>query len=365
MADLDVLVGYAPRSQIMALPSATLTKLLAEPLHLTETAVVVRSPLERALAETLHIVQTAAPVAQLINPGSPTFFDDFNYAVARGSSAAGTTFNSQGGWAQTKCNGNADNAVGQEGGGLYLYTVTSIPDLSLAWPNGVARALCIECPVGVASQTDSYLQLGGGANYIPGNVWFQWWQLTAATATQPSQIHTRNKWLYPTQDTYPSNSNRWMLQIGNHSSNPFNVAPYGNPSDGEQFLVIRDHFVGTPLYALADSGDEDKLGHTTISEYLVPNRWNLIKIHFNTSTASNNSFEAWIKAYGGSFVKVAEWIGGTTPNFTWTQADSGGGHSQLRIPTTIPGNNVATFYPQWTYLQDFAMATSEAALPTY
>ena len=62
MADLDVLeVGDAPRSQIMGLPAATLTRLLAEPLRLSETAVVIRSPLERALAETLHVVQTAAP----------------------------------------------------------------------------------------------------------------------------------------------------------------------------------------------------------------------------------------------------------------------------------------------------------------
>jgi hypothetical protein len=112
-------------------------------------------------------------------------------------------------------------------------------------------------------------------------------------------------------------------------------------------------------YQLAPDYNQFKLGQTNVGENLTPNRWTLVKIHIDTSTTSG-SYEAWLKPLGGSWVKVAEWIDGVTPDFSWIiPADDVGGHRVLRMPTTI--NDVDS----WIYLDDFAMATSEADLPVY
>jgi hypothetical protein len=59
-------------------------------------------------------------------------------------------------------------------------------------------------------------------------------------------------------------------------------------------------------------------------------------------------------------VKVAEWIDGNTPYFSWDIPSDGiGGHRVFRIPTTMDD------FDSWIYLDDFAMATSEADLPVY
>jgi hypothetical protein len=102
-----------------------------------------------------------------------------------------------------------------------------------------------------------------------------------------------------------------------------------------------------------------KIGQTDLSENLTPNRWTLVKIHYDTSDTSG-TFEAWMKPLNGSWVKVAEWIDGVTSDFSWTiPADEVGGHRVFRMPTTIDDVD------SWIYLDDFAMATLEANLPGY
>ena len=73
-----------------------------------------------------------------------------------------------------------------------------------------------------------------------------------------------------------------------------------------------------------------------ITEWMRPNRWTLVKMHFNTTSTTGNSWEMWLRPYGGTWLKVAEWIGGVTPGFTWDiPAGSVGGHRVLRMPTTV------------------------------
>jgi hypothetical protein len=296
----------------------------------------------------------------LTSRGHPLVFDDFDYRVDREDTGAEAAFVTQGPWSVAKSQQDSPKAGGR------LYTVSSIPDLQLPWPNGNARALCLET-LAVDQQSDFYLQIGDGLtrNEIPGDVWFQWWHLSAATASQPSRIHARNKWLYPSNDGYGSHTNRWLIELGAFNYNPTMDAPHGDPSDGQQFISMRDAMAGTVKYAAADPSNQTKLGQVTTSAYIVPNQWNLVKIHIDTSSASSNVFEAWVRQYGKEWTKVAEWIGGTTRNFTWAQDDDGGGHSVLRWPTTIPGNYPGSNYDQWHYVQDFAMARTEEDLPTY
>ena len=80
-----------------------------------------------------------------------------------------------------------------------------------------------------------------------------------------------------------------------------------------------------------------KLGHTSLDEHIAANRWQLMKLHMDTSTTSGK-FEAWLRPLGGKTVKVAEWIDGVTPDFAWKiPVDKVGGYKVFRIPTTIGG----------------------------
>jgi len=95
------------------------------------------------------------------------------------------------------------------------------------------------------------------------------------------------------------------------------------------------------------------------TEWVKRNRWTLVKMHFNTTRTSGNSWEAWVRPYGGAWTKVSEWIGGQTPGFTWDiPSASVGGHRVLRMPSTVNGN-------YWMYMDDFVIATSEEDLPNY
>ena len=96
-----------------------------------------------------------------------------------------------------------------------------------------------------------------------------------------------------------------------------------------------------------------------------PNRWTLVKMHFNTTNTTGNSWEMWLKPYGGGWTKVSEFIGGRTPNFSWNiPSASVGGHRVLRMPTTV-GGPTSQWYDYWMYMDDFVMATTEGDLPVY
>jgi hypothetical protein len=94
---------------------------------------------------------------------------------------------------------------------------------------------------------------------------------------------------------------------------------------------------------------------------LTPNRWTLMKIHFDTSTPSG-VYEMWIRTVNGPWVKVVEWIDCVTPGFTWhIQPAHIGGHRGFAMPTTMGADDPASpRWGSWVYLDDFAMARSEA-----
>ncbi len=231
------------------------------------------------------------------------------------------------------------------------------------------RVLKMELSTPQSGGSDFYLQFGdsevaGNENRIPANVWFQFWHFTNNSGDEQSRVHNRHKFIYPCSDPYGCQTNRWRLSLTALTYNPLNQQPFGNPSsNGAAYLVTRDHSIGTANYSLAGAGDESKLGQFNTTEYLQANRWQLVKIHFDTSNTASGVFEAWIKPLGSTnFTKVAEWIGGVTPNFTWT-FPAAGGHRAFRMPTTIGWDNGVG--PVWYYMDDFAMATSEADLPVY
>jgi hypothetical protein len=220
-------------------------------------------------------------------------------------------------------------------------------------------------------QTDFYLEYGDGENAaynnaVPGNVWFQFWIYVNHYGSQRSRFDARNKFIYACNTAYPCHSHKWMLSLGSLSTEPF-WENLGTPSQGDAFLNNGVNMeVATVTNTRAGADNEWKLGQTNTSQRITANRWTLVKIHLDTSTQSGR-YEAWMRPLGGSWTKVVEWIDGVTPGFTWKiNADQVGGHRTFRMPTTIGrAKKSAQNYDAWIYLDDFAMARSEAGLPQY
>jgi hypothetical protein len=298
------------------------------------------------------------------------FFDNFEYAVGRNDSNAETLFQQHGLW-----NGAKTEQSNQPGANGFLYTSTSIPGYSGAFPGGASsRVLVMEAlPNSQGFQTDFYLEYGNGEssaynNAVPGNVWFQFWVYVNHYGSQLSYFD-EGKFIYACNTAYPCHSHKWMLSLGSQSTEPF-WQSLGSPTDGSAFLnnginTTYDN-VSVVTNTGADAGNEWKLGQTNTSQRITANRWTLVKIHLDTSTQSGR-YEAWMRPIGGSWTKVVEWIDGVTPGFTWrVSASHVGGHRTFRMPSTIGrASESAQNYDVWIYMDDFAMARSEAGLPLY
>jgi PKD repeat protein len=303
--------------------------------------------------------------SSVIVPAGVTFFDDFEYTIDRDSASDPTgtnnAFVNTGGWTRAK----AVNITGSHNG--YIYTIDEIPGYSGSFPGrDSTNVLALEAlPGSMGSQTDFFLQYGevGNPDSVPANVWFQFWIYPnyyddpADLSDQLSTFDGRFKFIYPCKTFYPCSERNlhWLNTLGFTTGEPF----WGNDDNRELFMTTVDPFNTYIDYQLAPPENRFKLGQTDISVNITPNRWTLVKIHYDTSTTSG-SYEAWMKPLNGSWVKVAEWIDGVTSDFSWTIPLSDvGGHHVFRMPTTIDD------FDSWIYLDDFAMATSEDDLPVY
>ncbi len=302
--------------------------------------------------------KNATPKAKLLH------FDQFEYRVSRNKDPNGAkAFKKHGGWSGAK----AINITGSHAG--YLYTVDRIPGYKGRFPGKDSKSvLAIEArPATFETQTDFYLQYGSGygsTETVPGNVWFQFWiypnhydDPDDDEQDQLSAFTNRFKFIYPCNSNYPCRQGqlKWLNMLGFTTSEPY----WADEGNTELFMTTVEPFNISINYELAKEYNKFKIGQTDISENIAPNRWTLVKIHYDTSTSSGK-YEAWMRPLGGSWVKVAEWIDGKTPDFSWKIPDDMiGGHRVFRMPTTVDD------FDSWIYLDDFAMATAEEALPRY
>lgn len=307
-------------------------------------------------------------------------YDEFEYDVKRDEINPQPAFITRGKWSAVKAINTGRNAAG------YLYTVDRIPGYQGKFPGrNSRRVLAIEAlPGKFQTQTDLYLRYGdpqGPANQVPGDVWFQFWvYLNCYDDPQDKEDQlsgiTHGKFLYPSVDgKYPAHP-LWLFTI-RHSSYVFlkgEKEPREIEAPTYQEMLLHAESLGREgPYAHIKKGPEYnrwKLGQTSLEERVVANRWTLVRLHFDTSTTSAR-YEAWLRPLGGKTVKVAEWIDGVTADFSWKiPPDKVGGHKTFCMPTTLGahsswGDRAKHNQDCWIYLDDFAMADSQDALPTY
>ncbi len=308
------------------------------------------------------------------------FYDRFEYEVKRDEVNRQPAFITERKWSGVKSINTGRNAAG------YLYTVDRIPGYRGKFPGrNSKRVLAIEGRSGTfKTQTDFWLRYGdpeGPADQVPGNVWFQLWiYLNYYDDPQDKEDQlsgfTGGKFIYPSPDgRYPTHP-KWLF-VFRHSSWVF---PKGEKEPREfaapsyQEILLHTESTGREgPYAQIKKGPDYnrwKLGQTSLDERIVANRWTLVKLHFDTSTTSAR-YEAWLRPQGGKTVKVAEWIDGVTPDFSWKMPEHlVGGHKVFCMPTTQGahsswGDRARNNMDCWLYMDDFAMATSEEALPKY
>ncbi|CUQ65421.1 exported protein of unknown function [Candidatus Nitrospira inopinata] len=274
------------------------------------------------------------------------FFDDFEYDVARSATDAELQFRAHG-WTDVK----AINSYFGRGNG-YLYTrfdpvrnsrvlvMESYPSTAYSPPNFPHR------------QTDYWVKYGAEdapLTTVPANVWFQFW-----TYATPESRFASSKFIYPCRGPYPCTTERFAWLFGWHNV----TGPESNPTMapvGGWFWSFRAPLANNRA---EPEWNRDKLYQNLNPTPLLAGRWYQVRIHVDTSGAQG-AYELWVRERGVStWTKVSEWIGGMTPNFEWPipRAERVG-NCVVAMPTTVNEEDSVV------YLDDFAMATGEAALP--
>ncbi len=311
-------------------------------------------------------VTTEQPV--IVNPGDPVFADDFDYVIAR----TATPTQLQAGFRAAGWNdARAENGTGRNTS--YLYTVNSIAGFAGTFPAG-ARALAMEGYPNNGNdpsflQADYWVQYGnegGSALTIPANCWIQFWIYLQNFGTQLSRYPNRNKFLYPVADFFPGNSNPsstvtvpWLVLLGAQGYE-------------DAFGPLAENFIGVQAFGSNRGDGSDRLYQNVSSaKKLTANAWHLVKLRLDTSTAAGN-VQAWIRTQGdANFTQIMDWRHGITPGFSWvTYPETRNGMKLLRMPTTENANPVNNPLrngdgTNFKFMQSFALAGSEADLPTY
>jgi len=282
-----------------------------------------------------------ANAQKAIGPPVLIFCDHFEYEVKRDEVNPMPAFITEGKWSGVK----SQNATGQGLG--YLYTADRIPGCKGAFPGRDSkRVLAIEARSKTFNnQTDFYLQYGharGPADQIPGNVWFQFWLYPNChddpqdKEDQLSGFGRGFKFIYPSVNGFYPTHPAWLFTLGrsSHVVVTNRDKPFFAEAAAHDLLLSLPTESGAEI-ATAEPWNRWKLGQTSLDERIVANRWTLVKLHLDTSTASGK-YEAWLKPFGGRQVKVAEWIDGVTKGFSWKiPTEKVGGYRSFRMPTTI------------------------------
>jgi hypothetical protein len=309
--------------------------------------------------------------------------DTFEYAVGRDDADATAKFIANGPWSHVKTVQSGDS-----GANGYIYTVDQIPGYSGNFPGqNSTRVLALEArPYTRAGQTDFYIQYGDGLapiGHIPANHWYQFWVYPADAGSQRS-LFSQGKFIYPNRaDFYPASLNNggyvYILGLSKGSAAPLNL----DPCPGGDAVGCPSFFLYTGWNTVNGitnnvTYSEGSFGQNLANDiHARPNQWTLVKIHIDLSGTDARVppgqavFEMWIRRAGSSaWIKTTEYLGGVTSingapiSFIPAYND---GFRMFRMPTTFGATNADKddWFDSWTYIDDFTLAGSEAALPVY
>lgn len=265
------------------------------------------------------------------------FQDDFQYVADRNVTNVQIPFEAHR-WTDAKAQ-NSDYASG----GGYLYTQQDATRGS--------RVLVMESlpSTSQGQQTAYHLQYGSVSHppgTIPANVWFQFW-----TYATPESRWNRQKFLYPCHTSYPCPVGEYLWLL---SFNAIDLTGVGDNSiqapAGGRFFRLSSAYANNMGGA---SWNADKLYQNVRHTPLLAGVWYEVRVHFDTS-GPQGIYELWIRERGvTTWTKLAEWIGGVTPNFDWPiPSNRRSGNVVLSLPTTVDNLDSTT------YMDDFTMATS-------
>ena len=273
------------------------------------------------------------------------FQDNFEYVVARSAHNADEIFMAHGWNAGAKAN---NSSWGRGSGYLFTKYNNKLRSRVLVMESRPSRS-----PI---NQTDYWVGYGledSPLTTIPANVWIQFWTY----GTRGSRFPWRQKVLYPCRGPYPCSRRdgrtdyEWLVYWGSGGYETV-AAPKGG------------RFLGLHAWNGDNRGDfeyptnRQKLNQNLVRTPMLAGRWYQVRIHIDVSQ-EQGIYEAWLREPDQPWQKVAEWIGGVTPNFFWpVSPEERVGFRMLRMPTTVDGPRDSK-----SYMDDLVLATSESDLP--
>ena len=236
------------------------------------------------------------------------FSDRFEYAVGRSDPNAAQVF-VQNGWSHAKTQQNSSGASG------YLHTVTSIP--------GLYRPVSWHELISVVYRRWRLCHRPWGPNRLLSPVgWKQCrlrglhsWRCVVPVLQYPPQFRQPDLRLRLTRKVPVCVQHRLpvpqpsvgMIHSGSVSYDPDNMWPLGDPSRGEFLWALRQSAgVSNIVNSLGDPYAQGNIGSPNHTEWMRPNRWTLVKMHFNTTHTTGNSWEVWLRPQNGNWTKVSE-----------------------------------------------------------
>jgi len=356
---------------------------------------------------------TAQDVIQVNSPGSSSgnyltgreiFVDDQNYTITTsdnintfrgGSAPAGAP------WTSLKVRNGTDapypaspgDVIGNNRGSGWIYTVDAIPGDPNPIPGAVRRrALCIEnYSTTLGTQDEIRISYGSQAtDTIPPDVWFQFWIYFPADPVWTSTFGNP-KFIYPNKDSaiggtasYATDRLDWLVHLGIGSKVPSFVrenelgARYFKPFSEDSGSAMALYYPWTTV-GHTNTGDENfnfKMTHVNPNTGLMPGRWHLVLLHFDTSvtaeSAGTHVAEGYMRPYGDlNWKMMYRWQNGQDyqpviagygrgGTFTWNlrgsqRPDRQYGHRSISWPTTLVQTDASGGNMRF-YISDFAMA---------
>jgi len=244
--------------------------------------------------------------------------------------------------------------------------------------NGVSVMLINPRPDDDGIQTDVWVGTGetdtvDPETFWPADAWIQMKVENIHTQERPSwYILNNGKFIYPANELnaaggmFPGHP-PYIIALSSGSWEPYHEF-HGTVQDSFYFTFSMKgnndaSFTGSTMFPDEPEPAKNLGPQDVVNGRVTPNEEVVVTFHIDVS-GDQGIFEQWMQREGQEPVKVAEWIGGVTPGFTWDTTTEIG-IKQFRMPTTVndigvAGDGVGNYWMQMEY---FAIGSTSTDLP--